>query len=139
MARLRENDIQPGKTYRARHPQTFADGINDRSVVKIEDDYVFYTGPAKFSTRELRRVRMERFLAWVGHEIAPTQYVYVVVETGISEPKLLWATTDKQMARDFCDNIRDRFVHVETIELRGSSREEAHVGNSPTLDPRRRR
>lgn len=73
---LSENDIQVGKTYRAKKPTRYfyfsvGEVFNDRTVLWISPDRtkVQYDGPAVKMGRHYPTVPMDKFVKWAGQQI----------------------------------------------------------------------
>ena len=74
---LRAEDIQTGKTYRAKHPRKLSvvlvgdPKIDDRTVLWVspERNRVQYDGPAARLRRRFPLLRMKKFLQWASHPI----------------------------------------------------------------------
>lgn len=68
---LKAEDIQVGKTYRAKRPVQYLFGdYNDRTVIWMgANGTVQYDGPAVKIGQKYPSVSMEKFLKWASHEV----------------------------------------------------------------------
>lgn len=68
---LQAEDIQVGKTYRAKRPtQYLFGGFNDRTVIWMgANGMVQYDGPAVKIGAKYPSVTMEKFLKWASYEV----------------------------------------------------------------------
>lgn len=72
---LTREQLQIGKTYRARKPRTIRDphhpcvgSCNDRKILAIDGDSLTFTGPAVV-TLSSQKVKIDAFLAWADRAI----------------------------------------------------------------------
>lgn len=74
--RLTDEDLQVGKTYRARKPRkagTFGNVYNDRTIIWRDKTLVQYDGPAVPDGRHYPKISIEAFLAWADREVQEEQ------------------------------------------------------------------
>lgn len=70
--RLTAEDLQVGKTYRAKKPRkagVFGNLYNDRTIIWRDAHQVQYDGPAVRDGRHYPKIAVEAFLAWAAREV----------------------------------------------------------------------